>query len=283
MTNIGSLLLSGKNFLKEKGILSYSLDAELLLMHILKKEKAFLYAHNDEIVDEISQRAYFKLLKERAKREPVAYLTGEKEFYGEKFYVEKGVFCPRPETELLIDEVRNIFKENQTLKIYEIGCGTGIISITLARIFKKSIIYCCDINEKALKLTMKNADKFGVLHRLKIMKGSFFEPLGEERFDLMVSNPPYLSKDDYLEAEPEVRKEPKKALMAKEKGLWVLKRIIREGKTFVKNGGYLILEIGHGQGKKILDFAKLNGYEGKISFDMSGFERVFVGSYNHKN
>jgi release factor glutamine methyltransferase len=283
MTNIGSLLLSGKKFLKDKGILSYALDAELLLMHVLKKEKTYLYAHSNEKVDDIVQKAYFKLLRKRAKKEPVAYLTGEKEFYGEKFYVEKGVFCPRPETELLIDEARNIFKENQILSIYEIGCGTGIISITLARIFKNSIVYCCDINKKALKLTIKNADRFGVLHRMKIMEGAFFEPLGEERFDLVISNPPYLSLDDYLEAEPEVRKEPKRALMAREKGLGVIKRIIRQGKMFIKNCGYLILEIGHDQGKKILDYAKLNGFEGKISFDIAGFERVFVGSYNHKN
>lgn len=283
MTTIRDALIYGKNFLKKKNISTYQLDTELLLMSAIGKDKTYLYAHPEYILNEREKQKYLKNLKERSKRLPVAYIIGEKEFYGERFIVEKGVFCPRPETELLIDEAKMLFSTNDKLKIYEIGCGTGIISITLARLFPKSIIYCCDINNKALDLTLRNAKFHKVKSRVKIFKGSFFEPIKDTKFDLIISNPPYLDHDDYMGAEPEVRKEPKAALMSREKGLWALKKIIRESKLYLKDEGYILLEIGNAQGEYIKKYGEKKGFEIVVKQDLNGYDRVIRGCLKTKN
>lgn len=277
MTTIREALIYGKNFLKKNNIETYLLDAELLLMFAIKKDKTYLYAYPEYVLKENEENLYIKNLKERARRTPVAYIIKEKEFYGEKFIVEKGVFCPRPETELIIDEAKKIFDQKNKLVIYEIGSGTGIISVTLARIFRNSVVYCSDINEKALEVTKKNAELHGVQKRVNIFKGAFFEPVRNKKFDLIVSNPPYLSKEDYLEAEPEVRKEPKKALMSKEKGLWTIKKILRESKLYLKEDGYILLEIGNSQGEYIKNYAEKIGFKTTIKQDLNGFDRIIKG------
>ncbi len=277
MTTIRDALIYGKNYLKKKNIFTYQLDTELLLMSAIGRDKTYLYAHPEYILNEREKQKYLQNLKERSKRLPVAYIIGEKEFYGEKFIVKKGVFCPRPETELLIDEAKMLFGTDDSLKIYEIGCGTGIISITLAKLFPKSFVYCCDISEKALDLTLKNAKLHNVEGQVKIFKGAFFEPLKDTKFDLIISNPPYLNKSDYLAAEPEVRKEPKEALMSKEKGLWALKRIIRESKLYLKDEGYILLEIGNAQGEYIKKYGKKKGFEVLVKQDLNGYDRIIRG------
>lgn len=277
MTTIREALIYGKDFLKKNNIETYLLDAELLLMFVIKKDKTYLYAYPEYVLKENEENLYIKNLKERARRTPVAYIIKEKEFYGEKFIVDKGVFCPRPETELIIDEAKKIFDQKNKLVIYEIGSGTGIISVTLARIFPNSVVYCSDINEKALEVTKKNAELHGVQKRINIFKGAFFEPVKNKKFDLIVSNPPYLSKEDYLEAEPEVRKEPKKALMSKEKGLWTIKKILRESKLYLKEDGYILLEIGNSQGEYIKNYAEKIGFKTTIKQDLNGFDRIIKG------
>lgn len=277
MITIREALIYGKNFLKKNNIETYLLDAELLLMFAIKKDKTYLYAYPEYVLKENEENLYIKNLKERARRTPVAYIIKEKEFYGEKFIVNKGVFCPRPETELIIDEAKKIFDQKNKLVIYEIGSGTGIICVTLARIFPNSVVYCSDINEKALKVTKENAVLHKVQDRVKIFKGAFFEPVKNKKFDLIVSNPPYLSKEDYLEAEPEVRKEPKKALMSKEKGLWTIKKILRESKLYLKEDGYILLEIGNSQGEYIKNYAEKIGFKTTIKQDLNGFDRIIKG------
>lgn len=277
MTTIREALIYGKNFLKKNNIETYQLDAELLLMSAIKKDKIYLYAYPEYVLKENEENLYIKNLKERARRTPVAYIIKEKEFYGEKFIVEKGVFCPRPETELLVDEAKTVFNNKSKLMIYEIGCGTGIISVTMARIFPNSIVYCSDINKRALNITKENAKLHDVQERVKIFEGAFFEPVKNKKFDLIVSNPPYLSKSDYLEAEPEVRKEPKKSLMSKEKGLWAIKKIIRESKHYLKDKGYILLEIGNSQGEFVRKYAEKMGFETDVKQDLNGFNRVVKG------
>ncbi|MCX7770785.1 MAG: peptide chain release factor N(5)-glutamine methyltransferase [Proteobacteria bacterium] len=274
MTNIRDSLIYGKNYLKKNNIESYQLDAEILLMKAIEKDKTFLYAYPEYELEERERKKYLKSLRKRANRFPVAYITGEKEFYGNKFLVQKGVFCPRPETELLIEEAKKIFDINSKIRVYEIGCGTGIISITLLMIFPKSVVYCSDVNEKAIEITKRNAELHKVQDRIKILKGDFFEPVKYQEFDLVVSNPPYLSLEDYYNAEPEVRKEPKRALMSKEKGLGAIKKIIRESKKYLVKNGYLLLEIGNTQGDYVREYARKFGYSVDIIKDLNDFDRV---------
>jgi release factor glutamine methyltransferase len=277
MTNIREALLFGKNYLKRNNIETYLLDAELILMSAIKKDKTYLYAYPEHVLNEYEKKIYLKKLGERSKRIPVAYIIKEKEFYGEKFRVEKGVFCPRPETELLIEEAKKIFDSKDKIKIYEIGCGTGIIAITLAKLFKNSIVFCTDINSKALDITKYNAKLHGVKDKIKIFMGAFFEPVKGEKFNLIVSNPPYLSRSDYFEAEPEVRKEPKRALMSKEKGLWAIKKIMRESKDYLDVKGHILLEIGSSQGEYVKAYAHRLGYTISIKKDLNGLDRVVDG------
>lgn len=273
---IGKALKKAKAYLNSKGIHSSSIDAEVILMCVLNKEKSYLYTYPEKLLNKSEEEAFLRLLRLRGKRYPLAYVVGEKEFYGFSFYVEKGVFCPRPETELIIDELKALFKYDEFFDLYEIGCGTGIISISIAKIFKNANIICCDISSRALEVTEKNIERHQVKDRVKLLNGAFFDAAKGKFFDIVVSNPPYLSRNDYLEAAPEVRKEPRKALMSRDKGLAAIKKIIKESHRYLKKEGIVLLEIGHGQGEIIKNYAEKSGFKCLIKNDLAGFERLAI-------
>ena len=262
------------SYLKWKGIDSFKLDSELILAHILKKDRVYLYAYPEIHLNTDIFQTYKKLIKKRGERLPLAYVIGEKEFYGRNFYVEKGVFCPRPETELLVEEVIKTFRDKGSFTLFEVGVGTGIISITLALELGLSHVFCCDISKKAIKVTSRNIALHHLQDKIKLFQGKLFDAVKDVKFDCIVSNPPYLSKLDYLEAEPDVRKEPKRALMAKEKGLAIIKKLISLSKTHLSLGGFIFIEIGDGQGDAVLKYAEQKGLKGDIIRDLAGKERL---------
>lgn len=262
------------SYLKEKGIDSYKLDSELILAHVLKKNRVYLYAHPEMLLNPAILNTYKKIVIKRGKRFPLAYLIGEKEFFGRSFFVERGVFCPRPETEILIEEAINTLSKLDNPSIFEIGLGTGIISITLTLELNLTKVYGCDISKKAISVTKKNINAYQLNDRIKIFQGKLFDAVKDFHFDCIVSNPPYLSKSDYLEAEPDVRKEPKRALMAKDKGLAIIKKLIRSAEKRLNRGGYLFIEIGDGQGEKVLKYAEKYYLKASIIKDLAGKERV---------
>lgn len=271
---IKDALSFASSYLKEKGIDSHKLDSEIILAKILRKDRVFLYAHPEITLSSTVLNTYKKIVRKRGQRFPLAYLIGEKEFYGRKFFVERGVFCPRPETEILIEEAINSLNKLDNPSIFEIGLGTGIISITLALELNLTKVFGCDISKKAICITKKNINIYQLNDRIKIFQGKLFDAVKNITFDCIVSNPPYLSKSDYLDAEPDVRKEPKKALMAKNKGLAIIKKIIRSAEKHLSTGGYLFIELGDRQGEEVLKFAEKHHLIGSIIKDLAGKERV---------
>ncbi len=273
-STIKDVLYRASDYLKKKSVESHKLDAELILSHLLGRDRVYLYAHPEEIISENVLSEFKKMVKKRGLRTPLAYIVGEKEFFCRHFFVEKGVFCPRPETEILVEEVLKTFPEDKHLKILEIGSGTGVISITVALERRHSKVFACDISRKAVNVTKKNVQKFNIQERVFIFRNQLFDAIKQVKFDCIVSNPPYLSKKDYLEAEAEVRKEPRRALMAREHGMRIIKKIIRASYDYLVDDGWLFIEIGHGQGKKALTLSEQNGYNGSIVYDLAGKERV---------
>lgn len=162
MKNIKDILVWGKDFLKNKGIDSPLLDTEIILSKVLSREKSYLYAYPEYIIPEEKLKIIKDMIYRRGKRIPLSYILNEKEFYGNIFYVEKGVFTPRPETEILVEEVIKIINKNYSDKkvnLYEIGLGTGAISVTVALKVPNILITGCDICEKALWVTKKKFNK----------------------------------------------------------------------------------------------------------------------------
>ncbi|GAB4440005.1 MAG: peptide chain release factor N(5)-glutamine methyltransferase [bacterium] len=273
--NIKDALLWASSYLKKKGVDSYKLDSEIILARLLLKERVYLYAHPEEIVKKEILREFQKQVRKRGNRLPLAYILNEKEFFGRDIYVEKGVFCPRPETEILVEEVLKTVPVEKSVKVFEIGLGTAAISVTIALALPKGEFFGCDISKKAISVAKKNIFRYKLEKRVYIFRANLLDAVKPVKFDVVISNPPYLSRRDYLEAEAEVRKEPKKALMAKDRGLLVIKKIIRLADNHLRSGGWIFIEIGDGQGGEVLKYAEKRGFKGVIVKDLAGKERVF--------
>lgn len=277
---IKEALFWASSYLKEKGVDSYKLDSELVLSRLLYQDRVYLYAHPEELLLENLLKDYKKIIRKRGERFPLAYLLHEKEFFGRSLYIEKGVFCPRPETEIIVEEVLKTASADKIVKIFEIGLGTGAISVTLALELPLASIYGCDISEKAIYVSKKNIKRYNLENSVKIFKGHLLDAVKCANFDFIISNPPYLSKQDYLEAAAEVRKEPKRALMARDKGLSVVKKIIKLSKDYISDDGWLLIEIGDGQGSEVLEYAENQGFHAEIVKDLSKKERLLKAKKN---
>ncbi|MCD6407483.1 peptide chain release factor N(5)-glutamine methyltransferase, partial [bacterium] len=208
------------------------------------------------------------------------YITGKVNFYGHDFFIEKGVFIPRPETEILVENVLKIWKEKfypQKIKILDIGTGCGNIGITLAKEIKNCKVVGIDISEKALTVAKKNARYHRVKSKIEFVKGDLF-PEKKRKFHIIVSNPPYIPSDEIPLLPEEVKKEPREAVNGGENGMEKLIKIISNSSEFLYNNGYLFLEIGYNQGEIIekLDAGKYNLECLKIIKDFNGIKRVAI-------
>ncbi len=278
MKTIKDIILWGRNFLKNKGVESFSLDTDLIISSILGREKSFLYAHPEFEPSNEQIGRIKKLITLRGHRFPVSYLLNSKEFYGLEFYIERGVFTPRPETEILVSNLLDTINaeyKNRNVKMFEIGLGSGAISVVVGLNAVNATIYGCDVSKKAISISKKNILRYNLGDRVHIIRSFDFDAVKEASFDIIVSNPPYLSLNDYLSAEKEVRKEPRKALIARDRGLFLIKKIIREGRRFLKNQrGFIFIEIGDGQGEELKNYSLKFGLEAEIIKDYADKERV---------
>ncbi|MBO4855479.1 peptide chain release factor N(5)-glutamine methyltransferase [Candidatus Saccharibacteria bacterium] len=229
------------------------LDAELILAHFLGAERTFLHAHPDsELSEEIAQKANLAL-ERRQKHEPLAYITGVKDFYGRQFIVTPDVLIPRPETEVLIE----IAKGFKPTKILDVGTGSGCIAITLAKELPNAQITGVDISEKALKIAQNNAQKYHA--KVNFRQSDLLNGLeNTEKFDLIIANLPYVDRDwGWLGLE--LQFEPKTALFAEDGGLELIKKLIQQAPEHLEQGGCLLLEADKTQHQKIVDFAVKTG------------------------
>lgn len=257
---------------------NYSLDAEVLLCHILKKDKAALYSHQFNILSSDRTRRYQKLIFRRKTGEPVAYLTHHQEFFGLDFYINKNVLIPRPESELLVEESIEILKsyklKAKKLRILDLGTGAGCIIVAIATNLKSKISnlksYAADISKKALKIAQKNAKK----HKVKInfIKSDLFKNIPTDlKFDLIIANLPYLWHN-YPPFEPKL------ALDGGREGLEIIEKFLRQVKSHLSKKSAMLLEIDSRQAKKIKKLSKKYLPHKKLTLkkDLAGLDRVVI-------
>ena len=241
---------AGSKLLKEKNISTYILDSELLLSKSLKKPREEILINLEQNINEKVLVDFNNYLIRRSKKEPIAYLLGEKEFWSKKFFVNKDTLIPRPETELLVDKLVTIFKKKR-MTILDIGTGTGCIIISLLIELKNSTGMAVDISKEAITVAKKNANKFNLSDRIKFLHKSCNELYGK-KFDLIVSNPPYIKRKDIKNLSDDIKKfEPKMALDGGNDGLDLIKKIIYKSTKILKINGTLALEIGNEQINKV--------------------------------
>lgn len=251
-------------------------DAELLLMHLLKKDRAWLIGHSTDDIGFDLGDLYYELLQRRYRGEPIQYIFGEAEFYRLPFRVTPDVLIPRPETEHVVEKVLELATGFASPRVVDVGTGSGAIAATLAHELPDSVVTATDVSAAALCVARENAQRNGMAERIRFLGGDLLEPVTGEQFDIVVSNPPYVSVADRESLAVEVRDyEPEQALFAGVDGLNLYRRLIPQAYAAIAPGGYLVLEIGHGQEPPVGALLSEAGFE-KIEFtsDLQGIPRV---------
>ena len=240
----------GSNLLKEKKIPSYILDSEMLLSKTLNKTRENILVNLDQKVNERNVEIFKKYLQRRSNNEPMAYIMEEKEFWSMKFNVNRKTLIPRPETELLVDKLLRIYNKKK-ISILDIGTGSGCIIISLLCSLNKSNGIGIDVSNSAILVAKKNATKFKLFNRIKFLNKSLENVFGK-KFDLIVSNPPYIERKDMKNLSEDIKRyEPRVALDGGNDGLDLIKKVIYKSKDILKIKGMLALEIGNEQIKKV--------------------------------
>jgi release factor glutamine methyltransferase len=279
---LSKILRHATHTLAAAGCDSPQLDAEVLLAHALDQDRAWLYAHPDYTLSLTQSRAYQSLLDRRARREPVAYLTGHKEFYALDFYVTPHVLIPRPETELLVDRaIQYIETLSTSATIADVGTGSGAIAVTLALHLPQAQIIATDTSPAALVVARRNAARHGVASRVFPIQADLLAPLSQ-RLDLIVANPPYLNRDELCTASPEVAYwEPRAALDGGPDGLAIIRRLLAMASHRLASGAALLVEIGASQGYGVLELAcrHFPGASVEIVQDYANRDRLLFVQY----
>ena len=260
--NTTELIKAGSEILKKNNISSYSLDSEIILSNILKITREKLLIYEDKVTNKIVKK-FKKLIIRRSLKEPIAYIIKNKEFMSKSFYVDNKSLIPRPETELLIQEIIKIYR-NKRLFFLDIGVGSGCIMLSILKNLNKSTGIGIDISKSTLINSKKNLKKFKLLNRSKLLHKSINE-MRNIKFDLIVSNPPYVVRRDIKRLSNDVKKfEPIIALDGGNDGLDVIKKVIYKAKYILKSNGILALEIGKDQYRLVTKVLEANNFREKI-------------------
>ena len=285
------LLDKSISYLKKNNIDESRLIAEIVFSHVLNIDRMMLFTkYRDEIEDEKIEKIRYFIQKIGCEKFPVQYLLNEQEFYGRKFYVDKGVLIPRQDTEVLVEKMIEILKNNilknknleKNLKIHpkilDIGVGSGIIGITAALEVENSYVLGVDISEKALNTAEKNKELLKVPN-IKFLKSDLFENIEFNQFDMIVSNPPYISLNETgIMSDDTLLHEPSEALFAENDGLYFYYEICQKASDYLANFGYLLFEIGYKQGKNVAEIMTSSGFKNvEVIKDLAGLDRVVVG------
>ena len=277
--------------LREKAILSPSLDSELLMSKVINKERKFVILNLDKQINKKDYLYFKKLIFERAKGKPLAYLTGKKSFWNYEFEINENVLIPRPDTEIIIEEVLKIYKNKDNLNFLEIGVGSGCILLSILKEKKHFKAYGIDISLECLKASKTNANKLNVENRVKFFK-SDIDNFNNGKYDLIISNPPYIKKLDLKYLEKDISNfEPKLALEGGLDGLSEIRKVIAKASELIKINGKLILEIAFNQKEEVkkipatdlvLSITKIlrdkGFYVNKVVKDLSKFDRCIIST-----
>ena len=275
--NIQTAVYKAQLFLKKKKIKTPVLDSQILMSEAIKKEKEFVILNFDKEISNKSLKYFNELIYQRASGEPIAYLVKKKYFWKYQFTVNRDVLIPRPDTEVLIEEVLKLTKNKDSLNLLDVGVGSGCILISILKDKKNFYGTGIDISKKSLDTCKINGENLGVINRLKLFK-SDIDNFHFRKYDLIISNPPYIKKSKlkYLEKDV-IGFEPKQALDGGIEGLSEISKVINRSSELIKKNGFLILEIGFDQKWKVKKILENKGfYIKKIVRDLSNNDRCII-------
>lgn len=274
---IKDLLKKGEIELKSENIEESNIKVKLLLSSLIGKNKEYLLIHDDEHIEQEIENKFFKKIERLKLGYPIQYITGKQEFYGIDFYVNESVLIPQPDTEILVEEVLNIINKNCNIKnILDLCTGNGAIAVSIKKNMNKKEIRVCasDISKEALEVAKLNADKQKT--KIDFINSNLFEEINE-KFDLIVSNPPYIKSEVIKSLTKEVQNEPIIALDGGEDGLDFYKKIVVNAKKFLNKNGIIALEIGYDQKEEVIQILKQNNYKEIYSKkDFGGNDRIVI-------
>ena len=258
--NIQSAIIDGAKILKNKFIINANLDSEILMAQAIKKNRKFVILNLDFIIKKKDLEIFYKLIEKRSSRKPIAYITNKKSFWSSEFFVTKDTLIPRPDTELIVENVLKLTKNKDSLRILDIGTGSGCILLSILKEKRNFYGTGIDISDKCLKITKINAINLKVNQRLKLLKTDV-DKFISSKYDLIVSNPPYIikSKLKYLDRDV-VKYEPTQALNGGLDGLSEIRKVVKKSSELIKKKGKLILEIGCDQKNKVINLLKKEGF-----------------------
>ena len=275
---IKEALSKGMIILKNNNVESPKLKARLLLQYILKQTRQYIIVYDNKDISKKEQFEYFINIEKLTKGVPLQHITHLQEFMKMDFFVDENVLIPRPDTEILVEETIKIAQRMKAPKILDLCTGSGAIAISIAKNVSNAEIYAVDISEKALKVARKNAERLEVVKKVKFIKSNLFNEIGKNKFDIIVTNPPYIKKEDIQYLSDEVQNEPLLALDGGLDGLDFYRKILNQAIDYMKFDGYICMEIGYNQKEEVLELIKQNNqYTDTYSKkDLHGNDRIIV-------
>lgn len=278
LTVLNAIQLS-TSYLEEKGIESPRMNAELLLAHVLNCKRLDLYLSFDRplLEEELVQLREF--IARRGKFEPLQYILGEVEFYNLNFKVDKSVLIPRPETELLVDEAINLINEYNYTNILDVGTGSGNIPVSLAANLNGVTITSIDISKEAIDTAVKNAEKNNVRDKINFIISDIADYVPDQKFDVIVSNPPYVSSQEYQNLQKEITAyEPRESVTDNDDGFKFYRNILSNNDRLLRSNGFVIFEIGQGQESTLYKLFEEHSFEHvKTIKDLQNIDRIILG------
>lgn len=270
----------GEKRLADAGVENARLDADLLLGFVLGWGRERLYLERETEVKRQQVSAYRDLIERRAARIPLQYLTRRQEFMGLEFYVDERVLIPRADSEVLVEKVIELVKSSKgeasaKLDIVDVATGSGALALSLAHYIPQARVVGIDISPGALEVARLNAERLKL--KVEWREGDFLDPAAGEKWDWIVTNPPYLSPEAYRACEPEIMAEPALAFLGGEEGLDFYRRLARESAGLLRPGGKIIMEIGYDQAQAVTDILHEHGFRTKVYQDLAGRDRVVLG------
>jgi release factor glutamine methyltransferase len=288
VNSVREVLRAGVARLRHADVSSFTLAAELLLLHVTERERTWIYSHPEEILTNEEIAAFFALVDRRAQGEPTQHLTGKQEFWGLQFQVTPEVLIPRPETEHLIEVAldrlavremragRSAALTGDGMTIVDVGTGSGCIAAALAKELPAAVIYASDTSRAALEVARRNAERLGFAARIRFLESHLFDSFLPLRFDLIISNPPYIGRREAVSLPREVRDhEPASALFGGEEGYELYGALVAEARSFLKPSGILVLELGHDSLPAVQPLLETSAWANiGVTNDLAGVARV---------
>ena len=273
---IKQAITKGMIMLKSNNVESPKLKARLLLQYVLDKPRQYIIVYDNKEIDKQQQWQYFVNIEKLTKGIPLQHITHRQEFMKMDFFVDENVLIPRPDTEILVEEVIKIAQKYNSPRILDLCTGSGAIAISLKKFVPNADITAVDISEKALEIAQKNAEKLEA--KINFVKSNLFDKLDNKKFDIIVSNPPYIRKDEIKKLSEEVQKEPKMALDGGEDGLDFYRIIAEQAINYLKTGSFLCFEIGYNQKNDVIKIIEdeQNYKNTYCKKDLYGNDRIII-------